>query len=157
MKELSHYIPRILIIDDEKRIRDGCRAVLSKEGYEVASAKDGKQGLKMIELQHYDIVLLDLMMPQFCGFDVLPAIKSLHPDSVIIVITGYATLEHSIKAIKKGAFDFIPKPFTPEQLTDAISSTGYTHMGGKTTLADDFIPKPIALDKLMEMVADNLT
>jgi len=108
--------PTILIVDDEERIRTGCRKVLSQEGFEVLTAECGETGLKMIEEQHFDIILLDLMMPSLSGFDVLSRVKSLHPDTVIIVISGYATLEHSIEAMKKGAFDFIPKPFTPEQL-----------------------------------------
>ncbi len=108
--------PMILVIDDEKHIRDGCRKVLSQEGFEVATADCGELGLKMIEENHYDIILLDLMMPSLSGFDVLARVKTLHPDSVIIVISGYVTIEHSIEAMKKGAFDFIPKPFTPEQL-----------------------------------------
>ncbi len=108
--------PTILVVDDEERIRTGCRKVLSKEGFEVLTAECGETGLKMIEERHFDIILLDLMMPSLSGFDVLSRVKSLHPDTVIIVISGYATLEHSIEAMKKGAFDFIPKPFTPEQL-----------------------------------------
>jgi PAS domain S-box-containing protein len=117
----------ILVIDDEERIRDGCRKVLSQEGFDVATADCGEIGLKMIEERHYDIILLDLMMPSLSGFDVLARVKALHPDSVIIVISGYATFEHSIEAMKRGAFDFIPKPFTPEQLrllvTKAIEYT----------------------------------
>jgi two-component system phosphate regulon sensor histidine kinase PhoR len=70
----------------------------------------------MIERRHYDIILLDLMMPSLSGFDVLAHVKKLHPDTVIIVISGYATVENSIEAMKRGAFDFIPKPFSPEQL-----------------------------------------
>ncbi len=108
--------PMILVIDDEKRIRDGCRKVLSEQGYEVATADSGELGLKMIEENFYDIILLDLMMPNISGFDVLARVKMLHPDSVIIVISGYVTIENSIEAMKKGAFDFIPKPFTPDQL-----------------------------------------
>ena len=108
--------PSILVIDDEEHVREGCRKVLTREGYQVAIADSGDRGLKMIELQHYDIILLDLMMPSLSGFDVLAHVKALHPDSVIIVISGYATVENSIEAMKKGAFDFIPKPFSPEQL-----------------------------------------
>ncbi len=110
------FNPRILVIDDEKRIRDGCYKVLTEEGFEVARAEDGKRGIEMIEEAHYDIILLDLMMPGLSGFDVLAHVKSLHPDTVIIVISGYATVEHSIESMKKGAFDFIPKPFAPDQL-----------------------------------------
>jgi PAS domain S-box-containing protein len=108
--------PSLLVIDDEKRIRDGCRKVLNDQGYEVATADSGELGLRMIEENYYDIILLDLMMPSLSGFDVLARVKTLHPDSVIIVISGYVTIENSIEAMKRGAFDFLPKPFTPEQL-----------------------------------------
>ena len=117
----QNFDPRILIIDDEKRVRDGCTKVLTAEGYSVFSAQNGQEGIKMIEASHYDIVLLDLMMPGLSGFDVLGHVKSIHPETVLIVISGYATLEHSIKAMKKGAFDFIPKPFSPDQLRVTVS------------------------------------
>jgi two-component system, OmpR family, phosphate regulon sensor histidine kinase PhoR len=110
------FKPKILVVDDEKVIREGCRDVLTLEGFEVVLAENGEQGLKMIEKVHFDVVLLDLMMPGISGFDVLSHIKALHPDTSIIVITGYATVEHSIEAMKNGAFDFIPKPFSPDQL-----------------------------------------
>jgi two-component system phosphate regulon sensor histidine kinase PhoR len=116
MAAANRVIPTILVIDDEERVREGCRKVLAREGYEVSIAEGGDRGLKMIEQQHYDIILLDLMMPSLSGFDVLAHVKALHPDSLIIVISGYATLENSIEAMKRGAFDFIPKPFSPEQL-----------------------------------------
>jgi len=108
--------PKILVIDDEKRIRDGVHRTLTQEGFEVDRAESGQQGIEMIEAEHFDMVLLDLMMPGLSGFDVLSHVKSIHPETVIVVISGYATFEHSIEAMKKGAFDFIPKPFTPDQL-----------------------------------------
>ena len=115
------FIPRILVVDDEERIREGCQMVLSDLGYEVAIAPDGEQGLRMIEEKHFDIILLDLMMPAISGFDVLARVRDIHPDTVVIVITGYATIEHSIEAMKKGAFDFIPKPFDPQQLRAVVA------------------------------------
>ena len=121
--ELNLHNPRILIIDDEARIRDACTLVLSDKGFDVSSAPDGEQGLQMIKEKHYDIVLVDLMMPNISGFDVLSEVRSHHPDTVVIVITGYATLEHSIEAMKKGAFDFIPKPFTPDQLRAVVDKS----------------------------------
>jgi PAS domain S-box-containing protein len=121
--ETHLHNPRILVIDDEPRIRDACILVLSDKGFEVASAPDGEQGLQMINEEHYDIVLVDLMMPTISGFDVLSEVRSHHPDTVVIVITGYATLEHSIEAMKKGAFDFIPKPFTPDQLRAVVDKS----------------------------------
>jgi two-component system phosphate regulon sensor histidine kinase PhoR len=116
MAASNHAAPTILVVDDEERVREGCRKVLAREGYEVSIAECGESGLKMIERQHYDIILLDLMMPSLSGFDVLAHVKALHPDSLVIVISGYATIENSIEAMKRGAFDFIPKPFSPEQL-----------------------------------------
>lgn len=121
--ELQLHNPRILVIDDEPRIRDACIMVLSDSGFDVAAAPDGEQGLQMIEEKHYDIILVDLMMPTISGFDVLSEVRSHHPDTVVIVITGYATLEHSIEAMKKGAFDFIPKPFTPDQLRAVVDKS----------------------------------
>ncbi len=115
------FRPQILVVDDEERIREGCRIVLSELGYDVDLASDGAKGLQMIEERHFDIILLDLMMPTISGFDVLARVCDLHPDTVIIVITGYATIEHSIEAMKKGAFDFIPKPFDPEQLRAVVA------------------------------------
>ncbi|MEH0022575.1 MAG: response regulator [Desulfobacter sp.] len=110
------FTPRVLVVDDEKRIRDACQRMLVAEGCEVDVSDSGAKGLEMIQDAHYDIVLLDLMMPGLSGMEVLSDIKSRHPDTVIIVITGYATLEHSIETMKKGAFDFLSKPFSPQEL-----------------------------------------
>jgi len=110
------FQPRVLVIDDEQRIRDSCKKMLTQEGFDVACAANGDDGLRRIHEAHYDIILLDLMMSGLSGFDVLAQVKSLHPDTVVIVITGYATIEHSIEAMKKGAFDFLPKPFSPQGL-----------------------------------------
>jgi PAS domain S-box-containing protein len=109
------------VVDDENRIRSACHQVLTECGYQVTLAEDGTRCLDWIEKAHFDIILLDLMMPAVSGLDVLARVKALHPDTVIIVITGYATVEHSIEAMKNGAFDFIPKPFTPEQLRVTVS------------------------------------
>jgi two-component system, OmpR family, phosphate regulon sensor histidine kinase PhoR len=115
--------PRVLVIDDEPRIRDACRIILEEMGFEVAVAADGYQGLIKIKERHFDIILVDLMMPILSGFDVLAEVREEHPDTVVIVITGYATVEHSIEAMKKGAFDFITKPFSPDQLREVISKS----------------------------------
>ncbi|MBN1103603.1 MAG: response regulator [Deltaproteobacteria bacterium] len=110
------YGIKILVVDDEERIRDACQMMLVNEGYEVALAENGFAGLKKIEEEHFDILLLDLMMPGMRGIDLLTHVKDKHPDTLVIVITGYATLEHAIEAMKKGAFDFVSKPFSPQDL-----------------------------------------
>ncbi len=117
----TEYVPRILVVDDEPRIREACRMVLEASGYSVTLAPDGPEGLRLIEAEHFDIILLDLMMPVLSGFDVLSRVKALHPDTIVIIITGYATLDHSVEAMKKGAFDFIPKPFTPDHLRVVVA------------------------------------
>lgn len=114
------YRTRILVVDDEKRIRDGCHSILTSSGFEVEVAENAYAGLGRIEEKHFDIILLDLMMPGLRGIDLLDHVKARHPDTLVIVITGYATLEHAIEAMKKGAFDFISKPFSPEDLRMVI-------------------------------------
>ena len=121
MTEEVFFKPRVLVIDDEARIQDACTRLLDNEGCEVDVAGDGQEGLEKIAKSHFDIVLLDLMMPGLSGLEVLSDIKSRHPDTVVIVITGYATLEHSIETMKKGAFDFLSKPFSPQELRVVIT------------------------------------
>ena len=114
------FRPKVLVVDDEDRIQKVCHRLLTQEGCEVALADNGIKGLKMIEDAHFDIVLLDLMMPGMSGMDVLTGIKARHPDTVIIVITGYATQEVAELSLQKGAFDYLAKPFTPDELRQVI-------------------------------------
>ena len=108
---------RILVVDDEQIMRDGCTRILSKEDWEVVTAENGEVGLVAIkEGDGFDVVLLDLMMPGISGMEVLEAARQVDPNLLVIVITGYATVESAVEAMKKGAYDFIPKPFTPDQL-----------------------------------------
>jgi len=108
---------RILVVDDEQIMRDGCTRILSKEDWEVVTAESGEAGLEAINRGNgFDVVLLDLMMPGIGGMEVLEAAHQVDPNLLVIVITGYATVESAVEAMKKGAYDFIPKPFTPDQL-----------------------------------------
>ena len=115
------FKPSVLVVDDEKRIRDVCLKMLTEEGHEVAGAETAEAGMQMVKNRHFDIILLDLMMPGISGMDALVQIRAAHPDTVVIVITGYATLEHSIEAMKNGAFDFLSKPFSPGDLLIVIN------------------------------------
>ncbi|MGB5987038.1 MAG: ATP-binding protein [Desulfobacterales bacterium] len=131
----SEDAPRVLVVDDEARIRSACQLVLEESGYAVSLAADGEKGLAQLGAEHFDIILLDLMMPTLSGFEVLAEVKSIHPDTVVIVITGYATLEHSVEAMKQGAFDFIPKPFTPEHLRVVVAKA-LTHIQALNDIAE---------------------
>lgn len=107
---------KILIIDDEEIVLDSCREILEVGGYAVATATDGTLGLQQVKEVQPDLVYVDLKMPGLSGFEVLERIRALDPSIVMIVITGYATLNSAVEAMQKGAYDFVPKPFTPEEL-----------------------------------------
>lgn len=109
-------MPRILVVDDEKIIRDGCEKVLRKEGWEVSTASSGIEGLALLQESPYDLLFLDLKMPGLSGMEVLQRVKELYPGMLVVVITGYATVESAVEAMKAGAYDFISKPFLPDQL-----------------------------------------
>jgi two-component system sensor histidine kinase/response regulator len=106
----------ILVIDDERGIREGCKRALAPLGYRVEASDTGAVGLRMLQEGSYGLVLLDLMMPGMSGLEVLARIREIDPDIVVIIITGYATVESAVKTIKKGAYDFISKPFTADDL-----------------------------------------
>ncbi len=107
---------RILIIDDEDVVLDSCQAVLGDGGYEIQTARDGTSGLELAKQIGPDLILVDLKMPGISGFEVLETIHAADPTIVAIVITGYSTVGSAVEAMQKGAFDFLPKPFTPDEL-----------------------------------------
>ena len=104
---------RILIIDDEPPIRIGLRQDPDGRGGFYETAENGLAGLEKARSGNFDLALIDLKMPQMDGMELLARLNELDPDLVKIVITGYATLETAIEAVQKGAYDYIPKPFTP--------------------------------------------
>ena len=107
---------KILIIDDEQYICDSCRQVFVKDGYQVDIANDGITGLRKIKELKPHLVFVDLKMPGMSGMEVLEEIKKIDPTIVSVVITGYATIESAVEAIKREAYDFLPKPFNPDEL-----------------------------------------
>jgi two-component system, OmpR family, phosphate regulon sensor histidine kinase PhoR len=111
-------VTKIMVIDDEEIMRDGCTRILSKNGWPVVTAENGEAGLAKLQKspKEIDIILLDLMMPGIGGMEVLEKIQALSDVPLVIVITGYATVASAVEAMKKGAYDFIAKPFTPDQL-----------------------------------------
>lgn len=106
----------VLVIDDELAIRDSCCQVLTKDGYRAETAINGDIGLRKIRDIKPDLVLIDLKMPGIGGMELLGKIDDIDPNIISVVITGYATIELAVEAIKLNAYDFIPKPFTPDQL-----------------------------------------
>jgi len=109
----------VLVVDDEPIVCHSVRKILAKQSCAVEEAFDVDAALQKIRLQNYDLVLLDLKMPKRSGIEVLRSIRSQWPDLPVIMITGHGTIETAIEATKLGACDFIPKPFTPDELAHA--------------------------------------
>ena len=111
----------VLVIDDEKGIRDGSKRIIDRMGCRTLTADNGEAGLEIINRNDISIVLLDLKMPGIDGMEVLRRIQEMGRDILVIVITGFATIETAIEAMKRGAYDFIPKPFEPDQLRIVVN------------------------------------
>jgi signal transduction histidine kinase len=110
----------ILVIDDEVGMREGCRRALTSYGYRVSIAEHGVEGLRKLRENSYDLVLLDAMMPGIGGLELLERIHDFDPEIICIMITGYATVDLAAQAMKQGAHDFLPKPFTSDELLAAV-------------------------------------
>jgi len=112
---------KILIIDDEEIIRMSCERALQGEGFHTGVAISGREGLEILEKEKYDMVLLDLKMPDMDGMEVLGKIKTSWPDINVIMISGYSTVDTAVKALRSGAVNFIQKPFSPDTIVSAIN------------------------------------
>jgi two-component system sensor histidine kinase/response regulator len=106
---------KILIIDDEEVVLDSCTQILKNSGHSLKTASDGSKGMKLLQEFLPDLVFVDLKMPGISGFEVLEKIQEFDPTIVTVVITGFATVSSAVDAMKKGAYDFLPKPFTPDE------------------------------------------
>lgn len=110
----------VLVIDDEPIVLDSCRRILKQEGFDVNGAFNGREGLKKIEEDKYDAVLVDWKLPEIDGMEVLRIIKKNHPEVIVVMITGYPSVESAVKAMKLGVSDYVSKPFTPDELKETI-------------------------------------
>jgi len=110
----------ILVIDDDAFMRDACHQTLTKHGHNVSLAKTGHEGLVLLEKWSFDLILLDLKMPDEDGLLILAKIKDVDPEAIVVMISGHGSIETAVTAIKLGAFDFIAKPFTPEELLELV-------------------------------------
>src|SRR5215475_2128178 len=117
----------ILIIDDEAGIRESLEVLLTLEGYHVRMAADGEQGLRILELENYDLTLLDLALPGQTGLELLPQIHERYPELPVIMITAYGTVDNVVEAIRAGAENFVQKPWDNEKLLADIRSAIARH------------------------------
>jgi two-component system response regulator PilR (NtrC family) len=107
---------RILVVDDEESMREFLSIMLHREGYQVDAASDGAQAVARLKEQSYDLVISDIKMPRFTGFQLLEHIKERFPETVVMMITAFSSTEEAVEAMKQGAYDYITKPFKNEEI-----------------------------------------
>ncbi len=107
---------RILVVDDEEIVIKSCLRILSGGGYQVEAVQDGREALRKIEEIPYDVVILDIMMPNIGGLEVLSRIKEVRPSVDVIMMTGLSQIGTAVQAMKLGAFAYISKPFEPDEI-----------------------------------------
>lgn len=155
--------PNILIIDDEEAIRDSCSQTLIRDGYSVRTARDGQEGLKIFKSETFHVIFLDLKLPGIDGLDILRLVKEESPETSVVIITGYATIESAVDATKLGAFDYLPKPFSPQLLRTVAKKAlkgrkfYFENLSLQTELADKsefdtIIGKSQAMQKVLEIM-----
>ncbi|MCP3941256.1 MAG: response regulator [Desulfobacteraceae bacterium] len=144
---------QILIVDDERRIVDNIAHCLKREGWNVTGAHDGAQAVALFELQRFDLVLLDISMPGMNGYEVMERILSLDSDVLIIIMTGFASVESAVKALKKGAWDYLKKPFEYADLIKTVKNA----LAQSNLLADKkaVSARLEASEKLYKYMVDN--
>ena len=114
---------RILVADDDRGILHTCRKILNHAGYEVTTAPDGNAALDLLKSTHYDLLLVDLKMPALSGLEIVTLARKIDPTLMIVMLTAYATIQTAVDAVKRGAFDYLAKPFTVDQLRSVVEQS----------------------------------
>ena len=134
-------IPNVLVIDDEKSVCNSCKKILTREGYHVDVASSGEEALNKIKSNGFDVVITDWKMPEMDGIEIANRIKKENPKITVIMITGYPSVDTSVKAMRAGISDYVPKPFTPEELSDAMF---------RALARGQAVPTDLVIDRLVE-------
>ena len=133
---------KILVVDDEENVCHSIKKVLSRKGYDVSQAFTVDDAVKLINEMTFDLVITDLMIPGTSGMDLLQIIKEHYPELEVVMITGYASIESAVKATKLGASAYLPKPFTPDELTEVTQKTLANRVKRETRRAQPTAPVP---------------
>ena len=154
---------KILVIDDEAIIREGLRQTLALEGYQVEVAANGKIGMEKLQKDSFSAVISDLKMPIMSGIEVLKTIQVLQPHVPVIIITGFATVDSAVDAMKNGAFEYLTKPFLPDQITEKVQAAIKKRLLNlesevisasipEETVAESFIGKSAPMQKVFQRI-----
>lgn len=111
---------RILVVDDEPTVTKSCRRILGGRSDHVQTTESGREGLRLALSEHFDLVMADLRMPDLDGMELVRRLRSKRPGTAVIIITGYGSVPSAVEAVKLGVSDYIEKPFTPEEITQAV-------------------------------------
>ncbi len=124
---MSERAGRILVVDDEPGMREGCRRILTSEGHQVTAVESGEQAVVLFTKGAFDTALLDLKMPGMSGIELLAQLREKDPNCIYVIVTAYATLETAVQATRSGAYDYVAKPFTPEELISVVNKALAMH------------------------------
>src|SRR5512137_2098064 len=111
---------KMLIIDDEEIVLKSCQKIFEAEGFNVVVTASPQEGLKLVAESSFDVILCDWMMPGFDGMDVVEEIDRRSPNSAVVMISGYPTVGRAAEAMKRGAMDYLAKPFKPEEVIEVV-------------------------------------
>ena len=142
--DINSHLPNVLIVDDEIGPRESLRMIL-KPTYNVYSAEDGSSALQLLGEIEMDVITLDLRMPGMSGIETLKQIRVIDPDVMVIIITGFGTLQSAIEAIRHTVFDFISKPFNVKEITGIIEKAlqrRKLQLKARSFLRQSFSPTP---------------
>ena len=110
----------ILVVDDDKTIRMLCKEILEEAGYKVTLAADGEEALEKMDYDDFDLYLVDMVMPRMDGLELMKKIKQKQPLAVVMILTGFSSIEGAIKAVHAGAFQYLSKPINIDELLNAV-------------------------------------
>ncbi len=135
---------RILVIDDEIVVCGSVGKILRRDNHEITCVLTAEEGMEFLENQSFDLIITDLMLPKMSGMELLEKVKEKWPGIRVVMITGYATVKNALEAMKHGAFDFLPKPFTPDELRTAAERALQRNKLGSAESAVSKIQEDIA-------------
>ncbi|MBU0698504.1 MAG: sigma-54 dependent transcriptional regulator, partial [Proteobacteria bacterium] len=147
---MSNNTPHILVVDDELSMRELLEIMLVREGYQVSSAESGRRAISMIAKTDFDLLLCDIRLGDITGLDVLRASKRRNPNTVVIMISAYATTETAVEAMNEGAYDYVPKPFDNEELKVTIAKAlKLKTLEHEKEIIDDELKKTLHFGKII--------
>ncbi|MEA2059884.1 MAG: sigma-54 dependent transcriptional regulator [Thermodesulfobacteriota bacterium] len=156
---------KIMIVDDEFVVRESLYHWFSREGYDAETASNGEEALTKLEKSNFDVLFVDMKMPGMDGFEVLEQVKQIYPDTVVVIMTAYGSIDSAVKAMKTGALDYLLKPFKPDQLALVMEKiyqqfkikSEYSYLKGKIdriTRFDNIIGESPAMQKIYSLIEE---